>query len=153
MSFSNWVSWSKKASLAGIEYPGVYCIAISDSSLDGVEFSWFKDIAYIGMTNSIKGLAGRLRQFERTLHGSSGHGGADRVRYVHSDFEVLAPRLYVSVQPIHCNSKDPKAIDYRAMGRVAQLEYDCFASYFEAYGRLPPFNDQKNAPKASKHGR
>jgi len=41
------------------------------------------------MTNSISGLKGRLKQFDNTIIGKAGHGGADRVRFKHQNYEQL----------------------------------------------------------------
>ena len=42
-------------------------------------FDWIKEIIYIGMTNSKGGLKNRLQQFDNTIAGKTGHGGAQRV--------------------------------------------------------------------------
>ena len=44
------------------------------------------------MTNSIAGIKGRLKQFDNTIIGKGGHGGADRVRYKYQDSNDL---LYI----------------------------------------------------------
>lgn len=78
-NFSEWYPWQSREKLGGLKYPGVYAIAYTPSNLSGRPFSWRREIIYIGMTNSVLGLKGRLKQFDNTIAGNTGHGGADRV--------------------------------------------------------------------------
>jgi hypothetical protein len=114
------------------------------------EFSWLPDIKYIGMTNSISGLKGRLKQFDNTIIGKSGHGGADRVRFKHQNYNELVNKLFVSISFFECNVKSNQSNDLRVMGEVAKFEYDCFARFVELFGVLPEFNDKKLSPKYSR---
>jgi len=41
---------------------------------------------------------------------------------------------------IKANTANPIVEDYRKMGRVAFLEYEAFAQYFEAIGGHPKYN-------------
>lgn len=79
--FSKWVRWSEKNNLAGIKYPGVYALVVSDKDISNSKFRLLEEIKYFGMTNSGGGLKSRLKQFDNTILGKSGHGGADRFRY------------------------------------------------------------------------
>ena len=79
--FSPWVKWGKRNELPEIKFPGIYVCAVSKENLENDKFSWISEIAYIGMTNSKLGLKGRLKQFDNTIAGKTGHGGADRFRY------------------------------------------------------------------------
>lgn len=88
--------------MAGVEYPGIYALAFSARNIDGKPFSWRKEIMYIGMTNAIAGLKGRLKQFDNTVSGKTGHGGADRVRFKHRSYRKLVQNLYVAVVPFRC---------------------------------------------------
>ncbi len=54
--------WEDRNSLRGIKYPGVYCIAISETDLSNQEFEFISAITYVGMTNSKTGFKGRLKQ-------------------------------------------------------------------------------------------
>jgi hypothetical protein len=153
-AFSKWARWNERSSLSNLEFPGVYAIAISEHDtiseydISGRPFSWCREIVYIGMTNSKGGLKSRLRQFDNTIKGErENHGGAQRVRFKHPDYNNLVPNLYVSVCPRRCDvqSNDPK--DLRIMGEVARLEYVSFACYVDAFHRLPEFNDKKRSPK------
>lgn len=135
-----------------MKYPGVYAIALSADPADhiaGSAFSWRSDIIYIGMTNAASGLRGRLKQFDNTIVGKTGHGGADRVRYKHRDYGILCQGLDVAVAPLKCDVTSNTPTDLRIMGEVAQFEYLCFAHFVELFGRLPEFNDKKEALKYS----
>jgi len=79
--FTNWLRWGDRKDLTGICYPGVYICAITLDDISGTRFSWLREIVYIGMTNAIAGLRGRLQQFDNTIAGKDGHGGADRARF------------------------------------------------------------------------
>lgn len=147
--FLAWKKWENRDELQNLDLPGVYVISHIEKNIENRKFSWRKDIIYIGMTNAAKGLKGRLKQFDNTIIGKRGHGGADRVRYKHQDYKKLVKHLYVSVAPFKAdvNSIQPK--DLKVMGDVAKFEYQCFAYYVEKYGQLPEFNDKKEAPKYS----
>ncbi len=147
--FSQWIKWEDRNSLNGIKYPGIYCIAISETDLSNQDFEWISRITYVGMTNSIAGLRGRLKQFDNTIIGKRGHGGADRFRFKYENYQDLVDKLYVSVCSFECNvkSNDPKGL--RIMGNVAKFEYDCFAEYVERFGDLPEFNNKSKSPKYS----
>ena len=59
--FSDWSQWSARAGIDGMEWPGVYVVAISASDVAGRSFTWLREVCYVGMTNSKKGLRGRKR--------------------------------------------------------------------------------------------
>lgn len=145
--FSSWHKWVKRNELKDIKYPGVYVLVYSEKDISNLPFDWIPNIVYIGMTNSIGGLKSRLQQFENTIKGKKGHGGAHRFRFKHKDYNELVNRLYVSVKSFKCdvNSIDKKNL--LLMGKVAEFEYVCFAEYVEKYGHLPEFNDKKLSPK------
>jgi hypothetical protein len=147
--FSMWQRWSGRDQLARLASPGVYAIAHATHDMSGQAFSWRDEIVYIGMTNAASGLRGRLRQFDNTIAGKKGHGGADRVRFKHRDYASLCSCLYVSVAAFDCNPTSGMAADLRMMGEVARFEYMCFAHFVELYDKLPEFNDKKNAAKYS----
>lgn len=148
--FTHWIKWQERNTLSGIEFPGVYACALADDSFNSTHgFNWVKQIIYIGMTNSAGGLRARLKQFDNTIVGKTGHGGADRVRYKHRSYERLINSLYVSVASFPCNVKSNQPEDLTVMGKVAKFEYDCFAEFVKNHGILPEFNDKKNAKKYS----
>ncbi len=147
--FTQWFKWEDRNSLNGIKYPGVYCIAISETDLSEQNFKWIYNITYIGMTNSKAGLKGRLKQFDNTIIGKTGHGGADRFRYKYENYSALVDKLYVSVCSFKCDVKSNSPKDLRIMGDVAKFEYECFAKYVENFGCLPEFNNKNASPKYS----
>jgi len=147
--FTPWQPWTQRSKMADIRYPGVYVIAHAGDSLAHRPFSWRKEIIYIGMTNADAGLRGRLLQFDNTIRGKTGHGGADRVRYAYRDYRKLKGRLYAAVCIFKCNVASNKPSDLRIMGEVAEFEYRCLATFAEKFHKLPRFNDKKGSPKYS----
>lgn len=148
-AFSNWCQWLKRATLANLECPGVYAVARSQTDISGTRFSWplRPEIVYFGVTNSKGGLKARLRQFENTIQGKRGHGGAARVRFKHPDYLVLSSQLYVAVRSWDCDVTSNDAKNLRIIGEILRYEYECFASFVEMFGRLPEFNDKERSPK------
>ncbi len=146
-AFTEWTRWTDRGDLHGMNYPGVYAIAVSETDILGEPFRWIEEIVYVGMTNSKGGLKSRLRQFDRTIKGGKGHGGAVRVRFKHARYSKLAPTLYVAVKPFSCDVSSNRPTDLRIMGEVAQHEYECFARFATEFRRLPEFNDKKRSPK------
>ncbi len=62
-------------------------------------FVQHESTSFLGMTNAASGLKGRLRKFDNTISGKRGHGGADRVRFKHRDYDKLVENRYVAVAP------------------------------------------------------
>ncbi|MFO0965783.1 MAG: hypothetical protein U0793_09400 [Gemmataceae bacterium] len=144
--FSDWRKWLERNAMPDLGYPGVYALATSPTDLSATPFSWPSEIVYVGMTNAKGGLKARLKQFEDTIRGREGHGGAQRVRFKHRDYQLLTAQLFVSVCPYACDVKnDPENL--RIMGEVAKHEYECFALFVERFGSLPEFNDKQKSPK------
>ena len=148
--FSSWRPWLHRNEALGVEYPGVYALAYSTRNIAGKPFSWRKEIIYVGMTNSASGLKGRLKQFDNTISGKTGHGGAERVRYKHRKYDKLVQNLYAAVAPFKCDATSNESRDLRKMGEVTKFEYLCFAHFVEKFGELPEFNNKKDSPKYSK---
>ncbi|MDV5862200.1 hypothetical protein QM298_15095 [Pseudomonas mendocina] len=151
--FSTWRKWSDKDKYEGIQYPGIYVIAISTSDISGQEFKYLDQIVYVGMTNSVAGLKGRLKQFDNTISQTHWqHGGADRLLYENQNYERLVKKLYVSTAHWECNPKNPKASDLLLMGEVAKAEYETLAKCLRhrPCRQIPKYNDKKNSPKYSK---
>jgi len=138
--FSKWYKWNHRKQIHDSHYPGIYILVVSPVDLSGKHFDWDLELSYIGMTNSKKGLAGRLRQFDNTIKGKKGHGGAARFRFVHQDYDLLADKLYVSVCAFPCDPSRLDPSDLEVMGEVAKFEYICFANHKKKYGRIPYFN-------------
>jgi hypothetical protein len=147
--FTNWRPWLERGDHPHITRAGVYAIAYSCELLTGRAFSWQKEIIYVGMTNAVAGLKGRLKQFDNTIAGKRGHGGADRVRFKHRDYPTFCQQAYVAVRSFQCDPTSNLPKDLRIMGEVAQFEYLCLAHFVEKFGRLPEFNNKKEAPKFS----
>jgi len=145
--FTAWARWWERSKIPGLNYPGVYVLAITSADISGSAFSWLRSVAYVGMTNARGGLKSSLQQFDNTIKGKSGHGGAFRVRFKHHSYETLIADLYVAVAAFPCDVSSHAPRDLRVMGDVARFEYECMARYAERYGCLPEFNDQKRSPK------
>ena len=142
--FSSWQKWSQRNDLREIHCPGVYAIVRSGQNMEGKRFKWIKRIIYVGMTNA--GLKGRLKQFDNTIVGKKGHGGAERVRYKYPDYVKLVKKLYVSIAPFSLRQRNSPA-GLRKMGDVAKFEYLCLAEYVRHFRKLPKFNDKEISPK------
>lgn len=148
MKFSNWIKWPDRNKLKDLQYPGVYAISYNGHDISNNSFAWIREIIYIGMTNSKKGIKNRLKQFDNTILGKQDqHGGAKRVRYKYKDYDKLIKYLYVVVRPLKCDVTSNKEKDLLIMGKVAEYEYICFAEYVKRFGMLPEFNDKKRSPK------
>lgn len=147
--FSKWAKWSNRDKLENIKLPGIYCIAVSNSNIEGSAFSWLEEINYVGMTNSINGLKGRLKQFDNTIKGKTGHGGADRFMNEYNSYDTDVDNIYVAIDTFHCDVKSNEPEYLIMMGDVAKQEYVCIAEYVKRHEELPKFNDKKNSPKYS----
>lgn len=146
-NFSKWKKWANRNELNNLQYPGVYSLAITSQNLSNKPFSLIKEIAYFGMTNSSYGIEGRLNQFENTIIGKTGHGGAERFLTKYPNYKTLIKKLYVSINCIECDVKSNTPPELRKMGEIANFEYICFAEYMKEFGCLPKFNDKKKSPK------
>jgi len=147
--FSQWLPWAERDKHKSKSQPGIYAIAVTKRPFSATAFNWTAEIVYIGMTNSVAGLAGRLKQFDNTIRGKRGHGGADRLRYRYRDYGHFVANAFVAVAGFRCDPKSATPRDLRAMGAVAKFEYQCLAEYVQRFGRLPEFNDKKKSPKFS----
>lgn len=143
-----WTHWHNRQTIKDLNQLGIYFIAFSDKDLEGKPFSMIKEIIYIGMSISMKGVKGRLKQFESAMRGANGrHGGAERVRFKHKDPEAFFKNAYLSVMlfPVSESRKTPK--DWKQKGECVKHEYESFGNYLEKYGELPEFNDMKRSKK------
>ena len=147
-NFSNWTKWHSRNNLEGINYPGIYTLAITSNNIENNPFSIINDIVYFGMTNSINGLRGRLNQFNTTIKTKKRgiHGGAERFLNDDKCYENIISGLYVSVNYIACKVDSYQAEDLYKMGEVAKLEYVCIGAYAEEFNKMPKYND-KRSPK------
>jgi len=148
MKFSNWIKWSDRNKLNDLQYPGVYAISYNGHDINNNSFDWIREIIYIGMTNSKRGLKGRLRQFENTIKGKkSQHSGAKKIINKYKDYEKLIKDLYVAVRPFKYDVNSNTVKYLLIMGKVAKYEYICFAEYVKRFSMLPEFNNKKLSPK------
>jgi hypothetical protein len=85
------------------------------------------------MTNSRKGLTGRLQQFDSAINGKSGHGGAARFRNKHTHYQMLVEKLYVAVSDFEFDVIPNNSDVLRQMRDVPKFEYDCLANYVEKF--------------------
>jgi hypothetical protein len=149
--FTRWFAWKNKNTIQNIHYPGIYACALSANNLTSQDFQWLQALMYIGMTNSITGIKGRLQQFDTTIRGTrTTHDGADRLRDKYRDYQLLNSQLYVAVAPFECDVTSNSPADLRIMGEVAKFEYECFACFAEKFGTLPEFNNTRLSSKFSK---
>lgn len=142
-----WSKWQTKNQIPDIKEPGIYYIAHSNEDLSNQFFDFQKDIIYIGMSISKKGVLGRLYQFEKGMEGKDGtHGGAERVRFKHKDHIEFFDNCYLYVKPFKL-SKENDVFNWKQKGECVKHEYVSFANYLEKYGELPEFNDFKRSIK------
>lgn len=147
-NFSEWRPWKKRDIFREkLKFPGVYALAVSSKDLSNRPFSLIEEIKYVGMTNSHGGLFARLRQFDDTIKGRIGHGGAARFLYKYKNKNSLLNDLYVSINYLKCDVKSNKSEDLYKMGEVVKFEYVCFAEYVKKFHKLPEFNDKKRSPE------
>lgn len=150
MRFSAWVRFDQRHELKNTNFPGVYAIAISARNIAGTPFRWTKDIVYFGVSRSVNGLQRRLKEFNNTIRGKTGHGGAQRFRPKYPDGNALAKKLYVAVCPFKCEVSLNSPEGLRGIGDVLRAEYLALAKYFTLFQRLPEFNDPERSPKEIK---
>lgn len=94
--YSPWHSWEERLGSQNCEYPGVYMMAISRKDLTG-KIPEYKDVSYIGMTNSKAGLKSRWWQFHRSITGYGGHSGG--TPYIEKWVTTMTgPNIFMFVQ-------------------------------------------------------
>jgi len=140
LEFSTWYKWENRNQYPLKKYPGVYLISISvRNNLEGNK-PQFKEVVYIGMTNSQGGLAGRWNQFNSSIRGKNRHSGGNTIYKEKGYYENWEEWLYVAAMGVECNVKKPKEEDYMKMGCVAFLEYEAFAKYYSEAGSHTKYN-------------
>ena len=145
---TKWVPWAKRHTISNKNQPAIYYIAHLNQNIEDKDFSYIKDIVYIGMTISKSGLKGRLEQFEKAMYGSDGvHGGAERVRFKHKDANSFFENTYVSACIFELSDNRDTSNDWRIKGDCVGHEYKSFAEYLDQHDKLPEFNDQKISKK------
>lgn len=117
------------ASITNGESPGVYLLAYTNKKLLGKNIA-LKDIYYVGMSNSKKGVKNRLKQFINGIEKGYGHSAGNRFysengqNKPYSKTKDKKKFYYVSLSFL-CNvSKDFRTPnDLKIMGNIAKLEY------------------------------
>jgi len=141
LEFSRWIAWERRSKYGGGKWPGVYMLSISRKKLVGGKPA-FKDVVYIGMTNSRGGLAVRWDQFDNAIKGKEGHSGGKTVFKDLGHFKKWKKRLFVTACPVRCNvfksNRTPK--DLLKMGWVVFLEYEALSKYKKIVGMEPKYN-------------
>lgn len=148
MENTKWYKWKDRNKIEKKDQPSIYFIALSYNDISENEFSLIKEIIYIGMTISAKGLKGRLDQFESTMKGANRvHGGAERVRFKYPNSDAFFEKTYVSARIFPISSSRKTSDDWRIKGDCVRHEYVSFADYFDLYNNLPEFNDPEKSKK------
>ncbi|MCQ1537137.1 hypothetical protein FTO70_15935 [Methanosarcina sp. KYL-1] len=143
IDFSKWILWEERGDFELKHYPGIYMISITDKNLHGLKVD-YKDVVYIGMTNSRKGLCGRWKQLDNTIKGKEGHNGGRTIRSKLGPYDDWNKKLFVCAKAVACEVKRNKRTpeDLRIMGKIACLEYEALAEFKEITGTEPEYNKQ-----------
>lgn len=143
IEFSKWMKWDNRNKFDLKKYPGVYMIAITDKNLENSEVD-FKDVVYIGMTNSKMGLYGRWNQFNNSINGKEyrGHSGGNTILDDLGRYENWSSKLFVCAKALECNvdKKSRKPEDLIKMGWISYCEYETMAQFKEKMGFEPKYN-------------
>lgn len=141
LNFSKWHEWDGFRDINDI-YSGIYAIAISNKTLHSNRVN-YNDIVYIGMSNSMLGIKGRLTQLNNAIHGKYGHSGGKSMFNDLGNYKKWNKKLFVSVMPIECDVKRRNVDDLINMGVVTCLEYMAFAKFKKITGDdKPKYNTQ-----------
>ncbi len=113
------------------DYPGVYMLAYSDTSLDGTRVKE-KDVFYVGMACE-GGLRSRLKEFRKGITDGRCHSGAMRFHRIWLKGEPYRPngkaRFYFVYVPVKCERvkewRSPS--DILRMSKVPELELAAIA--------------------------
>ncbi len=152
LSFSKWALWEKRSKFQDGKNPGVYMISITKKTLEGT-MPRYDDVAYIGMTNSSKGLFHRWEQFNNsitkgnTIKGNGNSGGVNTVKDLgeyNVDSRWKGTHLYVCGYAIACNTKKKERTpeDLLKMGLIRFLEYKALSECKAVTGHEPRYNTQ-----------
>jgi hypothetical protein len=146
LSFSDWVPWSQREKLNGLDKVGVYVLGKRDGGLSGRADFLGGDVIYVGKTNDGKttSLRSRLGQFNRSaFQDGGGHAGGHSYRDL---FGADQGGLCVSVCPVHWSG--PSAIPDPVWHKVAvilvvtRLEVCLRGLYVYRWGTLPKCNKE-----------
>lgn len=143
LEFGQWCHWSEIGQIANLNFPGVYALAITSEHLSGKSMK-YNQVSYIGMSNSLAGIKGRLSQLNRSINGKFGHSGGRSIRNkygVYIDWKANL-YLYVSICPVICDVSKRSVKDLQLMGAVSYMEYEAFSLFRKKVPKkgIPEFN-------------
>ena len=141
LKFSRWIKWENRSKFTNRQWPGVYILAITNKNLENKKPN-FRDVVYIGMTNSHGGLISRWNQFDNSIHNKPGHSGGKTVFRDLGNYKNWKRKLFVCALPVKCNVfKDKRTPeDLIQMGWIAFLEYEALSKYKKLIGKEPKYN-------------
>jgi hypothetical protein len=140
LKLSPWYRWENRSHFPMKQQPGVYCLAITARNLEGQVPQW-KDVVYIGMTNSKGGLVARWQQFANTINGKEGHSGGKKVVDDLGQYRMWKKKLFVCAMAVECDVTSRTPDDLTKMGWVAFLEFEALAKFARAVlGKYPKYN-------------
>ena len=143
IEFSKWIKWNDRNKFHLKDYPGVYMMSITDKNLEDTKVD-FKDVVYIGMTNSKQGLSGRWNQFNNSINGKdyTGHSGGNTILDKLGPYNEWKLKLFVCAKALKFNvdkkSRTPE--DLIKMGWISYFEYETMAQFNDKMGTEPKFN-------------
>jgi hypothetical protein len=145
-----WMTLSSSALDAPeLSFPGVYIISWGEDVTAGDQVK-LEHVKYVGMSNSIRGTGGRLRQFLKAATGGTAkHSGGKRLRNHVEEIDAEPglsrdPVLLFQSMTLRCTTKksERSAQDLRVMGLVTWLEYELLALVRETNGEEPFLNSK-----------
>ena len=141
LKFSKWYKWTDRKEFPWKKHPGVYMISITHKNLKDTKVN-YKDVVYIGMTNSNGGLKSRWNQFDKSIHGKRGHSGGNTIYTDLGHYSKWKKKLYVCGMRVKCDTRKQTrtAKDLIEMGWVAFLEYEALAKFRKLLGKEPLYN-------------
>lgn len=121
-------------------YSGVYLLAYQSGNLKGKRVT-SQTVFYVGMTNKIDGIQGRLKQFKSAVAGKGGHSGGNRF---YRDIAGRNPdhSFYVAWIDFKCERRKGlrTPCDLQVMGTVAGLELYVMAYILDREKKEPELN-------------
>ncbi len=135
-------------------YPGVYIISFPRARKPKKSIDVNKVVFYVGYSNSIEGVKGRLGAFKKGAESSTGHHSAGN-RFCKEDCNGMAftktkkfnnKHFYVKALLFkNCmvdKKKKRSARSLKTMGKIRMLEYYVMASVLEQTNKEPKLNKQ-----------
>jgi len=120
ITFSNWIQWTDRAKISGVEKPGIYVLAHFAKPPSTVDLQ-AQEIIYIGETCD-QSLRQRWGQFHRcAFEGKDGHSGG--ITYWKLFDGKHIERLFVAAFPVDSLSDALRPLFIRYVERKLILEY------------------------------